>query len=95
MPGGNPMYPPDVLEAKAKEASDGARQALIFAIIGVFCLGLIFGILAFRKANHVIGIIDQYQVAQDKRGVAMGAKILGLIDVVLWALILILRVFMR
>jgi uncharacterized membrane protein YqhA len=89
------MYPPDVLEAKAKEASDGARQALIFAIIGVFCFGLILGVLAFRKANSVIKIMDQYGVAQDKRGIAMGAKILGLVDVVLWALVLILRVFMR
>lgn len=95
MPGGNPMYPPDVLEAKAKEAADGARQALIFAIIGVFCFGLILGILAFRKANHVIGIIDQYGVAQDKRGIAMGAKILGLVDFVLWALGLVLQVMLR
>lgn len=95
MPGGNPMYPPDVLEAKAKQASDGARQALIFAIIGVFCFGFIFGFLAFRKANEVIGIIDQYDVAKDKRGIAMGAKILGLVDIVLWGLGLILRIFMR
>ena len=37
------MYPPNVLEAKAKEAAGDARNALIMAVIGVFCFG--FGIL--------------------------------------------------
>jgi hypothetical protein len=87
------MYPPDVLEAKAKEASDDARTALIFAIVGVFCFGFIFGFLAFRRANQAIEIIDHYDVAKDKRGVAMGAKILGLVDIALWAVGLLLRIF--
>ena len=87
------MYPPDVLEAKAKEAAEGAKSALIFAIIGVFCFGLILGILAFRRANHALKIMDQYGVAQDKRGIAMGAKILGLVDFILWALGVIVQVF--
>ena len=89
------MYSPDVLEAKAKQAADDARTALIFAIIGVFCFGFIFGFLAFRRANQAIEIIDHYDVAKDKRGIAMGAKILGIVDIVLWAIGLLARIFLR
>ncbi len=89
------MYPPHVLEAKAKEASDDARNALIMAIIGVFCFGFILGFLAFRKANSAIETMNVYGVAADKRGIATAAKILGIIDIVVWAIGLILRVFMR
>ena len=89
------MYSPDVLEAKAKQAADDARTALIFAIIGVFCFGFIFVFLAFRRANQAIEIIDHYDVAKDKRGIAMGAKILGIVDIVLWAIGLLARIFLR
>ena len=89
------MYSPDVLEAKAKEAAGHAKTALIFAIVGVFCFGFIFGFLAFRRANQAIEIIDHYDVAKDKRGIAMGAKILGIVDIVLWAIGLLARVFLR
>ena len=88
---GNPMYPPDVLEAKAKEAADEAKQALIMSIVGIFCFGFILGFLAFRKANSAIATIDLYDVAQDKRGMAMAAKVIGIVDIVLWALGLIAR----
>lgn len=85
------MYPPNVLEAKAKEASDDARNALIMAVIGVFCFGFILGFLAFRKANNALDIIKQYEVAQDKYTLAMVAKVLGIIDIVGWAIGLVLR----
>jgi hypothetical protein len=92
---GNPMYPPDVLEAKAKEASDDARNALIMAIIGVFCFGFILGFLAFRKANQALETMAIYDVATDKRSVATAAKILGIVDIVLWAIGLLGRIFLR
>lgn len=85
------MYPPNVLEAKAKEASDDARNALIMAVIGVFCFGFILGFLAFRKANNALDIIKLYQVAQDKQTIATVAKVLGIIDIVGWAVGLVLR----
>ncbi len=85
------MYPPNVLEAKAKEASDDARNALIMAVIGVFCLGFILGFLAFRKANNALDIIKLYEVAKDKQTLATVAKVLGIIDIVGWAVGLLLR----
>jgi hypothetical protein len=89
---GNPMYPPEMLAEKARVAASDAKTALTFSIIGIFCFGFIFGFLAFRKANQVIEIIDTYEVAQEKRGLATAAKIIGIIDIALWAVGLVLRV---
>ena len=88
---GNPMYSPDVLAAKEKEAADLAKQALIMSLVGIVCLGLILGILAFMKGSNAIKIIDTYQVAQDKRGMAPAAKILGIVDIIGWVCIIIAR----
>ena len=48
---GNSMFPQHVLDAKAKQIADDAKQALIMGIVGVFCFGFILGIMAVRKAN--------------------------------------------
>jgi hypothetical protein len=85
------MYSQDVLDAKAKEAGDEAKNALIMSLVGIVCFGLILGILAFRKANSAITTIDLYQVAQDKRGMATVAKVLGVIDVLGWIVMIIAR----
>jgi hypothetical protein len=76
---------------KAKEAANDAKQALIMSLIGIVCFGLILGVLAFRKANSAIQTIDLYQVAQDKRGMATVAKVLGVIDVIGWVVMIISR----
>ena len=88
-----PMQSPDAQTA-ASIAKD-ARNALIFGIIGIFCFGFIFGFLAIRKANEALENINLYQVAQDKRGLAIAGKVLGIIDIVLWILGLILRFALR
>jgi len=85
------MYPPNVLDAKAKEAAEDAKQALIMSIIGIFCFGFILGFIAFRKASSALEIMDNYQVAPEKRGIATVAKVLGIVDIVLWVLGLIAR----
>lgn len=88
---GNPMYPPDMLAQKAAVVASEAKTALILSILGIFCFGFIFGFLAYRKANEALQNIDIYDVAHDKRGMATAAKIIGIIDIVLWALGLVLR----
>jgi hypothetical protein len=92
---GNPMYPPDVLAQKAAAAASEAKTALILSIVGIFCFGFIFGYLAFRKANEAIETIDIYEVAQEKRGLAVAAKIIGIIDIALWVLGLVARFALR
>ena len=90
---GSSLYPPEVLASKAAEVASEAKQALIFAIIGLFCCGFIFGYLAFRKASDALETIQIYEVAHDKRGLATAAKIIGIIDIVAWIAGLILRFF--
>ena len=85
------LYPPDVLASKQAEAASDAKNALIMSIVGIFCFGIILGFLAFRKANNALEIMNTYQVAQDKRGMATTAKVIGIIDIVLWAIGLIAR----
>jgi hypothetical protein len=90
---GNPMYPPEMLAQKEAEVANHAKNALIMSIIGFFCLGFILGLLAFRKANEGLQIIDIYQVGHEKRGMLMTAKVLSIIDIVMWAIGLLLRIF--
>jgi hypothetical protein len=92
---GNPMYSQEVLAAKAASVASDARNALILSIVGLFCFGFIFGILAYRKANEALETISIYDVAPEKRGLAKTAKILGIIDIVCWALALVARIALR
>ena len=85
------MYPPDMLAQQAAVVASEAKNALIFAIVGIFCFGFIFGFLAYRKANEALATIDIYQVAQEKRGLLMAAKIIGIIDIAFWLVGLVLR----
>lgn len=91
---GSSLYPPHVLESKAKEAASDAKTALILAIVGLFCFGFIFGIIAYKKAANAIEIIDIYEVAKESRGLAVGAKILGIFDIVGWVIALLARIFL-
>jgi len=84
-----------VLAAKAKLVAAEARDALILSIVGLFCFGFIFGFLAFRKANQALETINIYEVAQDKRGLAMTAKVLSIIDIVGWGIALLSRIVLR
>jgi len=85
------MYSREVLAVKAAEAASDAKNALIMSLIGVFCFGFILGILAYRKAEAALETIAIYQVAQEKRSMATAAKILGILDIVLWVLGLVAR----
>ena len=92
---GNPLFSQDVLAAQAASAASDAKNALILSIVGLFCFGFIFGILAFRKANEALETMSAYGVAQEKRGIATAAKILGIIDVVFWVIGLVARIALR
>ena len=87
------MYPPDVLAAKAQLVASETRTALILSIIGLFCFGFIFGFLAFRKANEALETINIYEVAKEKRSLAMTAKVLSILDIVGWIIALIARFY--
>ena len=88
------MFPQHVLDAQAKQIAADAKQALIMAIVGVFCFGFILGILAIRKANSALEAINVYEVGLQHRGLATGAKVLGIVDIVLWAIVLVARIML-
>lgn len=90
-PIGNPLFPDDVLKAKADEAREDLKRALIFAILGLFCCGFILGFLAYRRANSATEIIDTYGVLADKRGMATALKILGIFDIVGSIIVLLMK----
>ena len=89
------MYSQEVLAAKAASAASDAKNALILSIVGLFCFGFIFGILAYRKANEALETIAIYDVAQTKKGLATAAKVLGIIDIIFWVLALLARIALR
>ena len=91
---GSSLYPPHVLESKAREAKSDAKNALILSIVGVFCFGFILGIIAYRKADSAIETIDIYEVAKDSRSLAVGAKVLAIFDIVGWVIALVARIFL-
>ena len=91
---GSSLYPPHVLESKAKEARSDAKNALIMSIVGLFCFGFIFGIIAYKKADSAISTIDIYEVAKDSRGLAVGAKVLAIFDIIGWVIALLARIFL-
>lgn len=68
---------------------------IVMLVLVALCFGFIFGILAFRKANEALETISIYEVAQEKRGLAQAAKILGIIDIIFWVLALVARIALR
>jgi hypothetical protein len=92
---GSGMYPPDMLAQQANVIASEAKTALLLSILGVFCFGFIFGFIAFRKANSGLQMIETYNVGHDKRGMLMTAKVLAIIDILLWGIGLVLRFALR
>lgn len=64
--------------------SPEAKQALAFAIVGIFCFGLILGIVAVIKANDAKRRIRRYGLGGD--GLATAALVIGIFDIATGAL---------
>jgi hypothetical protein len=54
-PTSSSLYPPDVLARQATYAASEAKNALLLSILGVFCFGFIFGLIAFRQSKYGSG----------------------------------------
>lgn len=81
-PTGYPAYPAQAW-AYPQQANFGnneeGRNALLMAIAGLFCFGIILGPLAYRKAMGLSG------------GMAMAARIIAVIDILLWTVGILFR----
>jgi len=67
-----------------------ATSALTFAIIGIFCLGIILGPVAVIKANKAKKMMDE-DPRLSGRGKATAAQVIGWSVIALWLLGMIAR----
>ena len=82
---------PDGLYHGPKVNAKDAVQALTFGIIGLFICGVIFGPIAIPKANSA-----KQQIRNDPtltgEGMANAGLVMGIIDLVAWAIIVMAKV---
>jgi hypothetical protein len=85
--------PPSISEEGSIPCKEAA-EALTYAILGIFCFGIILGPIAISKANKA-----KMKIAADPRltgsGKATAATIIGVLVLVLWVLGMLARVAKR
>jgi hypothetical protein len=69
----------------------GATAALVFGLVGLFICGVIFGPIALMKSSEARQAIAN-DPSLDGGGMATAGLVLGIIDLVLWAIIMVARV---
>ena len=85
---------PDGIYHGIKLNAPGAVSSLVYGILGFFICGVIFGIVAISKANEA-----KRAMASDPTltgaGLATAGTVLGILDLVLWAILLVARAAAR
>jgi hypothetical protein len=87
----NAILSPDGIYHGPTVNAPGATSSLVFGIVGLFICGLIFGALAIsksREAKNTIAFNPRYGGS----GLATAGFVLGVIDIIAWAIIIILQV---
>jgi hypothetical protein len=74
-----------------RRTSPLATEALIMAIVGIFCCQIIFGPLALKKASEAQQEIDLNPEYVEGEGIVVAAKVIGVIDIILFVLGIIMR----
>jgi hypothetical protein len=74
-----------------KVNAPGAVSSLVFGIIGLFICGLIFGIIAITSAGKAKQAIAAEPNRYGGGGLATAGQILGIVGLIGWAIILIVR----
>lgn len=83
---------PDGVYDGPKENAPGATAALVWGIIGLFFCGPILGAVALSNAKKAEGFLAT-SPRYGGEGLAKAGRVLGIIDIVLWMLVIIIRVF--
>lgn len=82
---------PDGIYHGIKVNAPGAVASLVYGILGFFICGVVFGICALSKANEA-----KRAMASDPTltgaGLATAGTVLGILDLVLWGILLVARV---
>lgn len=81
---------PPVLESRGMKPCAEANEALRYAIIGIFCFGIILGPIAISKGNAAKRLIEA-DPELTGTGKANAAIAIGIITILLWILGIISR----
>jgi hypothetical protein len=82
-------YIPEVVEAQKS-----ARNALIFSIVGIFCCGVILGLIGIIMGAQARSTLKRYGVAEGQ-GLALAAMIVGGLDLVFFVVGIIVQVLVN
>ena len=77
---------------RPKTNAPGASSSLVRAILGFFFCGLILGLVAISNANKAKKLIQSQPDVYTGEGLATAGLVIGIIDLVAWALILIAKI---
>jgi len=83
---------PPVAAYRPKVNAPGASSSLVWAILGLPTCGLILGIVAISNANKAKRLIREQPDAYTGEGLATAGLVIGIIDLVAWALIIIANI---
>jgi hypothetical protein len=81
---------PDGIYHGPKTNAPGATQALVYGIIGFFICGIILGPIAISKANQAKAAIRS-DPTYEGGGLATAGFVMGIIDIIGWAIIMLMR----
>ena len=68
-----------------------ANTALVFALIGLVCCGIIFGALALQKVNEAKALMIEHDIHPGPSGILTAAKVIAIIDIVFFFVGLLVR----
>jgi len=77
---------PSALPSQLKTNAPGATSSLVWAILGFFFCGLIFGIVAISNANKAKKLIREQPDIYTGDGLATAGLVVGVIELVVWGL---------
>jgi hypothetical protein len=84
------MKGPPVIDEQATIPCKEANEALTYAIVGIFCLGIILEPIALVKAGKAKKMIDQNPRLAGS-GKVLATRIIGVVALVLWVIGMISR----
>jgi len=68
-----------------------AQDALIYAIVGMFCCQIILGPVAYSRATRAKEMMNLYPESISGRGMATAAQIIAIVDILLFALYVLMN----
>ena len=89
-PSCNFITSPDGISHGPKTTAPGATASMVYGIVGLFICGVIFGPIAISKSNSSRALMKMDPTLEGE-GMAIAGLVLGILDLVAWAIILMMR----